>query len=179
MLFQETKLKGAFLVDLDKKIDQRGFFARAYCAREFSERGLSSTMVQANLSFNEKRGTVRGMHYAMAPASEPKFVRCVRGAIWDVIVDLRPGSPTYLQHVAFELSAENRLAIYIPDMFAHGNQTLVDGSELLYLMGEFYAAGQERGLRYNDPVLGIPWPLPVTVVSEKDATWPLLQDARD
>lgn len=174
MIFHETKLKGAFIVDLDKKDDDRGFFARAFCSREFEEHGLRPQVVQANMSYNHKKGTVRGMHYQVSPASEPKFIRCISGAIWDVIIDMRPDSPTYLQHIGVELSAENRRAIYVPDMFAHGNQALTDGAELLYLVGEFYTAGCERGVRFDDPVIGIEWPLPVTVISEKDQSWPLL-----
>ncbi len=173
MIFQETKLKGAFIVDLDRNEDERGFFARAFCAREFEEHGLCPRMVQANLSYSETKGTLRGMHYQVAPASEPKFIRCVRGAVWDVIIDLRPDSPTYLEHVGVELSADNRRAIYVPDMFAHGNQSLTDGSELLYLMGEYFTPGCARGLRYDDPAFGIEWPLPVSVILEKDRSWPL------
>lgn len=173
MIFQETKLKGAFIVDLDRNEDERGFFARAFCAREFEEHELCPRMVQANLSYSETKGTLRGMHYQVAPASEPKFIRCVRGAVWDVIIDLRPDSPTYLEHVGVELSADNRRAIYVPDMFAHGNQSLTDGSELLYLMGEYFTPGCARGLRYDDPAFGIEWPLPVSVILEKDRSWPL------
>ncbi len=174
MVFHETKLKGAFVVELDKKEDDRGFFARAFCAREFEDHGLRPQVVQANMSYNHLKGTVRGMHYQVAPASEPKFIRCISGAIWDVIIDMRPDSPTYLQHVGVELSAANRRAIYVPDMFAHGNQALTDGAELLYLVGEFYTPGCERGVRFDDPAIGIEWPLPVTVISEKDSAWPLL-----
>jgi dTDP-4-dehydrorhamnose 3,5-epimerase len=175
MIFHETKLKGAFLVELDKKEDERGFFARSFCAEEFAQHGLCSNMVQANLSYSAKKGTLRGMHYQVPPASEPKFIRCVNGAVWDVIIDLRPDSPTYLEHFGVELSAENRLAIYVPDMFAHGNQALTDDAELLYLMGEFFTPGCARGLRYDDPAFGIEWPLPVSVIIEKDTSWPLFQ----
>ena len=171
MIFHETKLNGAFIVDLDMKDDDRGFFARAFCAQEFEVLGLRPQVMQANLSYNHSKGTVRGMHYQVSPASEPKFIRCIRGAIWDVIIDMRPESPTYLEHIGVELSAENRRAIYVPDMFAHGNQALTDGAELLYLVGEFYTPGCERGVRYNDPSIGIEWPLPVSVISEKDASW--------
>ncbi|MEO7099858.1 MAG: dTDP-4-dehydrorhamnose 3,5-epimerase [Luteolibacter sp.] len=174
MIFQETKLKGAFIVELDKHEDERGFFARAFCAREFEEHGLCTQMVQANLSFSQKKGTLRGLHYQVPPASEPKFIRCISGAVWDVIVDMRPESPTYLEHIGVELSAENRRAIYVPDMFAHGNQALTDNAELLYLMGEYFTPGCARGLRYDDPALGIQWPQPVSVILEKDLAWPLL-----
>lgn len=178
MIFHETKLKGAFIVELDRKEDDRGFFARAFCSREFEEHGLRSKVVQANMSYNHKKGTLRGMHYQVAPASEPKFIRCISGAIWDVIIDMRPDSPTYLEHIGVELSAENRRAIYVPDMFAHGNQALTDGAELLYLVGEFYTPGCERGVRYDDPAIGIKWPLPVTVISDKDRSWPLIETNR-
>lgn len=174
MIFHETKLKGAFLVDLDRKEDRRGFFARAFCAREFEKHGLRAQVVQANMSYNHKKGTLRGMHYQVPPASEPKFIRCIHGAIWDVIVDMRPDSPTYLEHVGVELTADNRRAIYVPDMFAHGNQALTNGAELLYLVGEFYTPGCERGMRYDDPAIGIEWPIPVTTISDKDRSWPLL-----
>lgn len=174
MIFHETKLKGAYIVELDKKEDDRGFFARAFCSKEFADHDMQPKVVQANMSYNKKKGTLRGMHYQVAPATEPKFIRCINGAIWDVIVDMRPESPTYLEHIGVELSASNRLAIYVPDMFAHGNQALTDDAELLYLVGEYYTPGYERGVRYNDPVLGIEWPLPVSVITEKDANWPLL-----
>jgi dTDP-4-dehydrorhamnose 3,5-epimerase len=174
VIFTKTRLAGAFIVELDRKEDQRGFFARAFCQREFAEHGLNEKVVQASLSFTHRRGTVRGMHYQAAPATETKFIRCVQGAVWDVIVDMRPESPTYLQHIAVELSAENRSAIYVPAMFAHGNQVLTDGAELLYMISEFYAPGCERGVRHDDPKLGIRWPLPVVMVSDKDTQWPLI-----
>lgn len=174
MIFHETKLNGAYIVELEKREDERGFFARAFCSREFEQHGLQPRVVQANTSYNHKKGTLRGMHYQVPPASEPKFIRCIRGAVWDVIIDLRPDSPTYLEYVGIELSAENRRAIYVPDMFAHGNQALTDGAELFYLVGEYYTPGCERGVRYDDPAVGIDWPLPATVISEKDMSWPLL-----
>jgi dTDP-4-dehydrorhamnose 3,5-epimerase len=177
MIFHETKLAGAFVVELDKKEDNRGFFSRAFCAREFTEHGLKSKVVQANLSYSHTKGTIRGMHYQLPPATEPKFIRCIRGAIWDVIIDVRPESPTYLQHFGIELSADNRTALYVPDMFAHGNQALTQGAELLYLVGEYYTPGYERGIRYDDPAVGIQWPLAATIVSEKDRSWPLLEAA--
>lgn len=175
MKFTETILKGAFIVDLDEKHDHRGFFARTFCAQEFAEHGLKPTVAQCNLSFNYKQGTLRGMHYQVAPACETKLVRCTQGAIYDVIIDMRPDSPTYLQHIGVELSAENRRALYVPEMFAHGYQALSDGAEVVYQVGEFYTPGYERGLRYNDPVLGIEWPLPVSEISVKDAAWDLLE----
>ena len=177
MIFHETKLEGAYIVELDQKEDARGFFARAFCAREFEAHGLSAQMVQANLSYSAKKGTLRGMHYQVPPASEPKFIRCVRGKIWDVVIDMRLDSPTYLQHISVELSADNRRALYVPDMFAHGNQALSDDVELFYLVGEFYTPGCERGVRYDDPAIGIEWPLPVTVISDKDRSWPLIESS--
>jgi dTDP-4-dehydrorhamnose 3,5-epimerase len=175
MIFLPTTLDGAFVVNLDTKQDERGFFARAFCAKEFTTHGLRPKVVQANISYSHQKGTLRGMHYQLPPATEPKFIRCIRGAIWDVIIDMRPESPTYSEHFAVELSAENRKALYVPDMFAHGNQSLTDGAELLYLVGEYYTPGYERGVRYDDPAIGIEWPLPVTVISDKDARWPLLE----
>lgn len=175
MIFQETKLKGAFIVEFEKREDPRGFFARAFCAEEFREHGLCPDVMQANIAYNYTKGTLRGMHFQLPPVSEPKFIRCIRGAVWDVIVDLRPDSPTYLEHVGVELSMENRRAIYVPDNFAHGNQTLEDDTELLYFMGQFYTPGAARGLRHDDPALGIEWPLPVSVISDQDARWPLLE----
>ncbi|HLZ70241.1 MAG TPA: dTDP-4-dehydrorhamnose 3,5-epimerase [Dehalococcoidia bacterium] len=174
MQFTETALVGAFIVGLEEHGDERGFFARSFCAEEFREHGLQSAVVQCNTSFNYQRGTLRGMHYQLPPSAEVKLVRCTRGAIYDVIVDLRPGSPSYMQHIGVELSAENRLALYVPELFAHGYETLADGSEVAYQVSEFYAPGRERGLRFDDPRLAIAWPLPVQVISEKDAGWPLL-----
>jgi dTDP-4-dehydrorhamnose 3,5-epimerase len=174
MIFHETKLKGAFIVELDKKDDHRGFFARAFCAREFEHHGIHPEVIQVNMSYSHRKGTLRGMHYQVPPASEPKVVRCVRGAIWDVIIDMRPESPTYLQHIGVELSADNRKALYVPDMFAHGNQALTNDVELFYLVGAFYTPGCERGIRHDDPGIGIKWPLPVTVISDRDKNWPLL-----
>lgn len=175
MIFHETKLAGAYIVELDRKHDSRGFFARAFCGKELLDHGVEFQAVQANISRSARKGTLRGMHYQGEPVSEPKFIRCVRGAVWDVIVDMRPGSPTYLEHIGVELSAENGRALYVPDRFAHGNQALADDSELLYLMGGFYTPGHERGVRYDDPAINIGWPVDVTVVDEKDRNWPLLE----
>ena len=174
MLFTETALKGAYIIDLELKHDSRGFFARTFCAREFEEHGLLPAVAQCNLSYNTQKGTLRGMHYLTPPAGETKLVRVSRGVIYDVIVDMRPDSPTYRQHIAVELTADNRRALYIPQMFAHGFQTLADDTEVLYQMSDFYVPGYERGLRHDDPTLGIAWPLPVTQISEKDTAWPLL-----
>ena len=170
--FTETPLADAFLIEPDLVEDDRGGFARTFCAREFSEHGLSDVVAQANLSFNHRRGTLRGMHYQLAPAAEAKLVRCSRGAIYDVIVDMRPDSPTYLSHFGAELSEENRVALYVPELFAHGYEALTDGAEVVYQVSEFYTPGQERGLMHDDPALGIDWPLPVSVISEKDRSWP-------
>lgn len=171
MIFTPTKLDGAFVIDLELREDDRGFFARTFCMREFEEHGLESMTAQCNLSFNHKAGTVRGMHYQLPPASEAKLVRCLKGAIHDVIIDLRPESPSYLQWFGVRLDDENRRALYVPPLFAHGYQALTDGAEVSYQVSEFYAPGQERGLRYDDPRFGIDWPLEVTVISEKDASW--------
>jgi dTDP-4-dehydrorhamnose 3,5-epimerase len=173
MIFSETKLKGAFIIDLEIREDHRGFFARTFCAKEFEDHGLKPVVAQCNLSFNYKAGTLRGMHYQTPPAAETKLIRCTRGAIYDVIIDLRPESPTYMQHVGVELTEENRRALYVPEMFAHGYQTLTDGAEVVYQVGEFYTPGYERGIRYDDPAFGIQWPVPVSVISEKDASWSL------
>jgi dTDP-4-dehydrorhamnose 3,5-epimerase len=174
MLFTETKLKGAFIIDLENREDNRGFFARTFCAKEFEDHGLKPTVAQCNASFNHKKGTLRGMHYQVPPAAETKLIRCTRGAIYDVIVDMRPESPTYLSHIGVELSEDNRRALYVPELFAHGYLALTDGAEVTYQVGEFYTPGYERGLRYNDPILGIEWPTEITVISEKDAAWALL-----
>lgn len=173
MLFTKTALAGAYIIDLDLKPDHRGAFARTFCAAEFEQHGLKPTVAQCNLSFNHKKGTLRGMHYQVLPAAETKLVRCTQGAIYDVIIDMRPESPTYLAHIGVELSAENRRALYVPEMFAHGYQALTDGAEVVYQVGEFYTPGYERGIHYQDPAFAIEWPLPVTEISEKDAAWPL------
>jgi dTDP-4-dehydrorhamnose 3,5-epimerase len=177
MIFTETKLPGAFIIDLQRHEDNRGFFARGFCQKEFEQHGLKPFIAQANVAFNRVRGTLRGMHFQFPPYAETKTVRCTRGGIVDIIVDLRPESPTYLQHVAVELTADNHRAIYIPERFAHGYQTLEDSTETSYQVGEFYAPGTEGGLRYDDPRLMLQWPLPVSEMSEKDKTWKLLDAA--
>jgi len=176
MLFTETRLEGAFILDLERRSDPRGFFARAFCQEEFAAHGLKEVVAQANIAFNLKRGTLRGMHFQFPPMAETKLVRCTRGAIWDVIVDLRPESATYLKHVAVELSEDNHRALYVPERFAHGYQVLRDNTETSYQVGEFYSPGDEGGLRHDDPRLGISWPLPVTAISEKDQGWRLLSE---
>lgn len=176
MIFTETRLAGAFVIDLDRREDDRGFFARTFCRREFEEHGLEPLIAQSNVAFNRVRGTLRGMHFQYPPAAETKLVRCTRGAILDIIVDLRPESPTHLEHVAVELTADNHRALYVPRRFAHGYQVLEDGTETTYQVGEFYTPSAEGGLRYDDPALRLEWPLPVTAISEKDRAWPLLAD---
>lgn len=172
MLFQPTNLADAYLIQVETITDDRGFFARAWCVEEFAAHGLDTTLVQCNLSFNQQQGTVRGMHYQMMPFAETKVVRCIRGALYDVIIDLRPASPTYLQWLGVTLSAENRTALYVPRGFAHGFQTLTDETEVFYQMSAFYAPEYARGVRWNDPHFGIAWPLPVTVMSGKDQSYP-------
>lgn len=178
MKFTETELKGAFIIDVEKLEDGRGFFARAFCQREFQDHGLNPLIAQANIAFNHKKGTLRGMHFQYPPAAETKLVRCTRGSILDIIVDLRPDSPTYLQHISVELSAKNFRALYVPERFAHGYQVLEDGTETSYQVGEFYTPGVEGGLMYDDPKLDLSWPLPVTTISEKDSNWKSFDEVR-
>ncbi|MBE9004986.1 dTDP-4-dehydrorhamnose 3,5-epimerase [Fortiea sp. LEGE XX443] len=174
MIFTATELQDAYIIDLEERSDHRGFFARTFCAQEFEAHGLKPTVAQCNLSYNYKKGTLRGMHYQLKPAAETKLVRCTKGAIYDVIIDMRPDSPTFLSHIGVELTADNHRALYVPEMFAHGYQALTDDAEVVYQVGEFYTPGYERGLRYDDPFFNIEWPLEVTVISEKDLNWPLL-----
>jgi dTDP-4-dehydrorhamnose 3,5-epimerase len=174
MNFTETKLAGAYIVEPEPREDTRGFFARTFCAREFGEKGLNGVFVQCSVSMTRERGAVRGLHYQVAPATEAKLVRCVVGALYDVIVDLRPESKTYLQHVGVELTARNRRALYVPEMFAHGFQTLESETEVFYQISAFFTPDLARGMRFDDPKLGIKWPLPVTNMSEKDRNWALL-----
>jgi len=177
MRFLETPLDGVFIIEPDLIADARGFFARTFCAREFEAHGLDPTVAQCNVSHTDRRGTIRGLHFQVPPVGETKLVRCVRGALHDVVVDVRPSSPTRGAHVAVTLSAENRRTLYIPALFAHGFQTLLDQTEVEYQMGAFYAPEHQRGLRYDDPILGIQWPLPVAAISDRDACWPLLEDS--
>jgi dTDP-4-dehydrorhamnose 3,5-epimerase len=174
MIFTETLLPGAFIIDLEPRSDSRGLFARTFCQQEFASHKLKPVIAQANLAFNHKKGTLRGMHFQSPPVAETKLVRCTRGAILDIIVDLRPESPTYLQHIAVELTEDNHRGLYVPERFAHGYQVLADKTETSYQVGEFYAPGSEGGLFYDDPRLGLSWPLPVSVISDKDAAWPML-----
>jgi dTDP-4-dehydrorhamnose 3,5-epimerase len=179
MIFTETKLAGAFIIDLERREDSRGFFARAFCQHEFEAHGLKPVIAQANLANNHTKGTLRGMHFQTPPAAETKLVRCSRGAILDTIVDLRPESPTYLKHVSVELTEDNHRGLYVPERFAHGYQVLVDKTETSYQVGEFYSPPNERALRYDDPRLGLIWPLPVAVISDKDRVAPLLETWAD
>jgi dTDP-4-dehydrorhamnose 3,5-epimerase len=179
MIFTETKLPGAFILDIERREDSRGFFARVFCQHEFEAHGLKPLIAQANIAYNRKKGTIRGMHFQFPPSAETKLVRCTRGAILDIIVDLRPESPTYLEHIAVELSAENSRALYVPERFAHGYQALREETETSYQVGEFYTPGTEGGLLYNDPKLGLTWPLPVSVISDKDQVWKPLSEQED
>ena len=172
MRFEPTKLSGAWLIELVPVRDQRGFFARTFCAQEYAAHGLETRFVQHSLSCSAARGTLRGMHFQRAPHGEVKVISCQKGEIWDVIIDLRPESPTYRQWQGFELSAANRRQLYVPEGFAHGFQTLCDGTEVGYLISAFYAPLAADGVRYDDPAFAIDWPLPVTNLSEKDRTWP-------
>lgn len=179
MIFTSTPLSGAYVIELERREDDRGFFARAFCRHEFEAYGLNPVIAQANIASNRIKGTVRGMHFQFPPAAETKLVRCTRGAILDIIVDLRPDSPTYLQHFAVELNENNQRALYIPERFAHGYQVLCDNTDTSYQVGEFYTPGVEGGLMYDDPRLGLEWPLPVTVISGKDQAWASLDAIED
>src|SRR5580700_6174523 len=174
MRFVATPLEGAWIVQLQPHQDCRGLFARTYCAQEFGDQSLVNSFVQCNTSWNVRKGTIRGLHYQLPPSSEVKLVRCTAGALLDVIVDLRPSSPTYLQSDSVELAAGNRLALYVPESFAHGFQTLEDSTEVHYQMSAFYAPKLGRGLRYDDPKLGLNWPLSVSSISAQDLSWPFL-----
>jgi dTDP-4-dehydrorhamnose 3,5-epimerase len=172
MKFTETPLPGAFIIDLEKRGDDRGFFARYFCKKEYASHDLCSDIVQINNSLSAQAGTLRGMHYQLAPKAEDKVVRCVKGALFDVIIDIRSQSPTFLQHFSVELTSENRRMLYVPKGFAHGFITLLDDTEAIYLVTEYYAADCERGIRYNDPKIGIQWPSEPSVISPKDLAHP-------
>lgn len=172
MKFHPTPLLGAYTIELEKRGDDRGFFARFFCQREFEATGIPMSIVQINNSLSANAGTMRGLHYQLPPAAEIKVVRCIRGALYDVIVDLRPDSPTYCKWFGAELTAENRLMMFVPQGFAHGLLTLTDDTEAFYLVNAFYGPEQERGLRFDDPRFGVQWPAPVTEVSPKDRSWP-------
>jgi dTDP-4-dehydrorhamnose 3,5-epimerase len=172
MRFTPAGLDGAYLVEPERHADDRGHFARTFCAREFAERGLTPAIAQSSISYNHARGTLRGMHYQLPPAAEAKLVRCTHGAVYDVLVDLRPDSPTYLRHVAVELTADEGAALYVPELVAHGFQTLEPGTEVAYQISEFHSPEHARGFRHDDPLFSIEWPLPVSAISERDLSWP-------
>ncbi len=174
MIFQETKLKGVFVIEPEIIVEERGFFATSWTADEFERRNLNSRLVQCNISFNKKHGTVRGMHFQREPHQEAKLVRCTRGAMFDVAIDLRPDSPNRYQWVGVELTSENRRMLYVPEGFAHGYQTLADETESFYQVSEYYHPESAGGVRWSDPAFDIRWPLPVTVITERDANYPLL-----
>ncbi|MCB0071431.1 MAG: dTDP-4-dehydrorhamnose 3,5-epimerase [Caldilineaceae bacterium] len=172
MIFQPTGLAGAYVIAIERLSDERGFFARSFCAREFEDHGLNPSMAQCNISYNRHAGTLRGMHFQAAPFEEAKLVRCTRGAIHDVIIDLRPDSPTFMRHVGVLLTPEERNMLYVPEGFAHGFLTLEDHTEVFYQMSEFYVPGAARGFRWDDPAFAIDWPAPVSVISARDAAYP-------
>ena len=175
MIFHETRLSGAFLLELEQRQDARGFFARTFCRKEFEAHGINPEVAQCNMSVNHRKGTLRGMHYQTAPHQETKLVRCVRGAIFDAIIDLRPESPTFGQWAGFELTEESSKMLYVPGEFAHGYLTLTEQTEVIYQVSAFYSPECERGIRWNDPAFGIKWPILPEVVSDKDAAHPLFK----
>jgi dTDP-4-dehydrorhamnose 3,5-epimerase len=171
MIFSGTTLNGVFILELEKREDDRGFFARSFCRDEYREHGLNPCIAQCNISYNRRKGTIRGLHYQAAPAEEDKLVRCTRGAIYDVIVDIRPGSPTYCRWESVSLGEDDRRMVYIPKGFAHGFQTLADDTEVFYQMSEFYMPERSKGIRWDDPAFAIRWPLENQVISEKDKSY--------
>ena len=171
MVFEETVLKGSFTIDLNKHEDDRGLFARTYCQREFKEQGIMVEMVQANMSTNKVKGTLRGLHYQINPHQEGKLIRCTKGALYDVIIDLRPGSPTYREWFGVELTEHNQRALFVPKDFAHGFITLENDTTAFYMVSEFYMPGAECGIRWNDPSFGIKWPTEPKCISKKDSNW--------
>ncbi|MCW7482121.1 dTDP-4-dehydrorhamnose 3,5-epimerase [Leptospira kanakyensis] len=171
MIFEQTGIEGSYIVDLKQIGDSRGFFARAYCSKEFKEHGITANILQANLSFSKIKGTIRGMHFQTSPFEEMKAVRCIRGSFFDVVLDLRIDSPTYLKWYGIELSQENHKMLIIPEGCAHGFQTLMDDTEAFYLVSKEYSPAHDSGYRWNDNSFGINWPLPVTEISEKDRNW--------
>ncbi len=171
MILTQTKLPGAYVIEIEKREDQRGFFGRTYCREEFEAYGLNSRVVQCNISFNKRKGTLRGMHFQAAPFAEAKLVRCTSGSIYDVIIDLRPGSRTFKQHFAVELSAANHRMLYVPEEMAHGFQTLEDDTEVFYQMSQIFSAEHARGVRWNDPAFGIEWPADERIIVERDRNY--------
>ena len=172
MIFRETKLKGAYIVDIERREDDRGFFARTWCRREFEAHGLNSKLAQCSMSFNAKKGTLRGMHYQVNPFAEAKLVRCTRGSLCDVIVDLRRDSPSFKEHLGVTLTSDNRTMLYVPESFAHGFLTLEDNTEVHYQISEFHAPDYAKGFRWNDPAFGIVWPSDVMIISDRDRNYP-------
>lgn len=174
MKFTETNLKGAFIIEFEKREDSRGFFARAFCEKEFADKGLETRIVQANASYNFKKGTLRGMHRQIVPYQEVKMIRCTRGAVYDVIIDLRKNSPTYKQWFGIELTEDNYKMLYIPEDFAHGYLTLKNKSDVIYFVTQFYQPSSESGVRYDDPAFGIKWPpgIETGLMTDKDKNWP-------
>lgn len=172
MKFKETKLNDAYILELEKHEDERGFFARAYCVNEFQEKGIEFPVVQANVSFNRYKHTLRGMHYQQQPHGEAKLVRCTRGAIFDAIIDVRPDSSTYMEWIGVELTDQNYRMLFVPEGFAHGFITLEDKTQVTYQVSEFYTPGAERGIRWNDEAFNINWPAEPEIISEKDSVWP-------
>jgi len=172
MIFSETRLKGSFVIELERLEDARGFFARTWCQREFEAHGLEPRLAQCNVSVSKARGTLRGLHYQVAPYAEAKLVRCTSGSIYDVVVDLRRESPTFTQHIAVTLTGENHKMLYVPKGFAHGFLTLEDNTAVFYQMSEFYSPEHSRGVRWNDPAFGIAWPLAAGVISDRDRSYP-------
>jgi dTDP-4-dehydrorhamnose 3,5-epimerase len=178
MEFSRTRLADAMVIDMQRHADSRGFFARTFCAREFAEAGLVTEFVQDSQSYNRARGTLRGMHFQTSPHREVKLVRCIAGAVFDVIIDLRAASPSYLEWEGFELSAESGRTLYVPEGFAHGFQSLADDTHVLYAISHPYAPEATAGVRHDDPVFGIAWPLPIAAISDKDAAWPPVDRAK-
>jgi dTDP-4-dehydrorhamnose 3,5-epimerase len=172
MIFHETGLDGAYLVELEPRTDERGFFARSWCQQEFAERSLNSSLAQCNISFNKERGTLRGLHFQRAPHEEAKLVRCTRGAVFDVIIDLRPNSPSFTKHYGIRLDWDNRLTLFVPKGFAHGFQTLCDSTEVFYQVSQSYVPAAGAGIRWDDPTFGIEWPSPNPLMNERDRSWP-------
>jgi dTDP-4-dehydrorhamnose 3,5-epimerase len=178
MIFFETALRGAYLIEIEPREDERGFFSRSFCQHEFAAHGLKTSIAQCNISFNKRRGTLRGMHLQLPPKAEAKLLHCTRGAIYDVVVDLRPSSETYCKWVAVELTADSHRALYVPEGFAHGFQTLSENSEVFYQMFEFYSPEHASGVRWDDPAFEIRWPLSNPIVSDKDRSYPRYQKAK-
>lgn len=172
MIFSETRLKGVYIIDIEKMADERGFFAREWCQKEFTDHGLNAGVVQTSISYNKKRGTLRGMHYQIHPYEETKVVRCTRGSIYDVVIDLRPDSRTFMEAFGIELNYENCRMLYIPENFAHGFITLTDDAEVNYKITQFYSPGAARGIRWNDPAFNISWPVKPEVISDRDRNYP-------